>query len=109
MYGEGDDKTWVEVGATKKKAEAVTGTDATQTTSPRPDERDASTGRARRPEHRRRRRRHRQALGASPPIRFPAGDPPSRRPSAKPLRLPSRRREAVAAQHTAQAKLLRRS
>jgi hypothetical protein len=43
VYGTGKDKTWVEVGETKKKAEAVTGTDATQTTSPLPDERDAST------------------------------------------------------------------
>ena len=44
VYGEGDDKVWVEVGATKKKkaAENTPATESTTPTSGTPDSRDAS-------------------------------------------------------------------
>ena len=45
VYGTGEDKTWVEVGANKKKAAAATPatTQSTQTTSGTADTRDPST------------------------------------------------------------------
>ena len=42
VYGEGDDKIWVEVGAKKKAAAAATGTEATTPASGAADSRDAS-------------------------------------------------------------------
>jgi hypothetical protein len=44
VYGEGDNKTWVEVGAKKKAASTASGTEATTPASGAADTRDASQG-----------------------------------------------------------------
>ena len=67
VYGEGDDKVWVEVGATKKKSESstTTGTEATTPASGAADTRDASQTGSRPPvalPPRTRRQHHRLAL-----------------------------------------------